>query len=173
MAKTKAAKPAGRQIRMVKIGDLKPYPDNARTHTDAQVGQIVASLREFGWTNPVLIGADSGIIAGHARVEAAKQSGLKEVPCIELKGLTEAQRQAYVLADNKLALNAGWNEDLLRRELLELQEADFNLDLLGFTSEELADITLGPEISQPEYDESAADGVEMMTCPHCGKTFPK
>ena len=162
-----------RQVELRSIDSIKAYGNNARTHSEAQIGQIMASLREFGWTNPVLISPKMGVIAGHARLEAARRLGMTEVPCITLDGLTETQKRAYMIADNKLALNAGWNEDLLRGELLDLQGLEFDMDLLGFDPEEMADITLGRDINQPEYDESAADDVEMITCPECGKSFPK
>jgi len=170
---TKAPKKANRQVESRTIDSLTVYERNARTHSEPQIQQIMASLREFGWTNPVLIDEKNNIIAGHARVEAARRLEMTEVPCITLDGLTEAQKKAYLIADNKLALNAGWNEELLRTELLDLKSMDFDLDLLGFDPEEMADITLGPEIEQPEYDETAADGVETITCPKCGHTFPK
>lgn len=117
--------------------DLIPYVRNARTHSDDQVTQIAASIREFGFTNPVLIDGDAGIIAGHGRVMAAKKLGLAEVPTIELSHLTDAQKRAYVLADNKLALNAGWDIDLLKIELGELNDLDFDLTLTGFSLDEL------------------------------------
>lgn len=133
-----------RTIKRVNVGDLIPYARNARTHTDAQVAQIAASIREFGWTNPVLIDGENGIIAGHGRVLAARKLGLEDVPCIELDGLTEAQKRAYVLADNKLALNAGWDDELLRSELRGLAEIDFDLDLTGFEAAEIAALTVEP-----------------------------
>jgi ParB family chromosome partitioning protein len=172
MASEKTRK-TNRQVELRSIDSIKAYGNNARTHSEAQIGQIMASLREFGWTNPVLISPKMGVIAGHARLEAARRLGMTEVPCITLDGLTETQKRAYMIADNKLALNAGWNEDLLRGELLDLQGLEFDMDLLGFDPEEMADITLGRDINQPEYDESAADDVEMITCPECGKSFPK
>ena len=116
---------------------LIPYARNARTHSPQQVAQIAASIREFGWTNPILVDGESGVIAGHGRLLAARQLGLTEVPVIELAHLDDAQRRAYVLADNRLALNAGWDEELLRLELGELQGSDLDLDLLGFDDEEL------------------------------------
>ena len=119
------------------VVDLIPYARNSRTHTDEQVAQIAGSIREFGWTNPVLIDGDAGIIAGHGRVLAAQRLGLKEVPTIQLDHMTEAQRRAYVIADNKLALNAGWDNDLLKVELGELQALDFDLALMGFNPSEL------------------------------------
>ena len=120
-----------------KTADLIPYVNNSRTHSEAQVLQIAASIKEFGFTNPVLVDADGSIIAGHGRVMAARKLGMDEVPTIELAGLTETQRKAYIIADNKLALNAEWNEDLLKLELQELADADFSLDVLGFDAEEL------------------------------------
>lgn len=120
------------------VSGLIPYARNSRTHSDAQVAQIAASIREFGFTNPVLIGADGGIIAGHGRVMAARKLGMEGVPCIELGHLTPAQRRAYVIADNRLALNAGWDEDMLRLELGDLQADGVDLELLGFTGDELS-----------------------------------
>ena len=111
---------------------LIPYANNSRTHTEAQIAQIAASIKEFGFTNPVLLDGQSGIVAGHARVMAAQLLKLMQVPCIELGYLTEAQRKAYVIADNKLALNAGWDEQLLAIELKGLGELGFDLGLTGF-----------------------------------------
>lgn len=121
-----------------KVSELVPYARNARTHSPEQVDQIAASVREWGWTVPVLIDEKGGIIAGHGRVLAAQKLGLAEVPAMTAAGWTEAQKQAYVLADNKLALNAGWDNDLLRVELTELQGLDFDLGLIGFGDDELA-----------------------------------
>jgi ParB family chromosome partitioning protein len=162
-----------RRIVIRPIASLRPCGRNARTHSGAQIGQIAASLREFGWTNPVLIDEGGTVIAGHARVEAARRLEMAEVPCIVIEGLTDAQKKACAIADNKLALNAGWDDELLRLELLDLKDLDFNLDLLGFDPDELADIMLGADVEQPEYDESAADDVKMATCPKCGHSFPK
>ena len=120
------------KIEKVKTDVLIPYVRNARTHSDEQVAQICGSIKEFGFTNPVLIDSDKVIIAGHGRVMAAQRMGLSEVPCIKLDYLTEAQKKAYIIADNQLALNAGWNEELLALEIEELNDLDFNLDLLGF-----------------------------------------
>ena len=125
------------------IEALIPYARNSRTHSDAQIAQIAASIREFGFTNPVLVDKDGGIIAGHGRVMAARKLGLKDVPCIALGHLTAAQRKAYIIADNKLALNAGWDEELLAVEFYELADAGFDLGLTGFTDEEIA--ALGAE----------------------------
>ena len=126
------------QIQPRPIEGLIPYARNSRTHSDEQVAQIAASIREFGWTNPVLVDGDNGIIAGHGRVLAARKMGMAEVPCIELAHLSEAQKKAYIIADNKLALNAGWDNDLLALELGELHAADFDMALLGFDAGELS-----------------------------------
>lgn len=117
--------------------ELVPYARNSRTHSPEQVAQIAASIREFGFTNPVLIDEDSGVIAGHGRLLAADLEGLAQVPTITLAGLTEAQKRAYVIADNKLALNAGWDEDMLRLELEALSEFGFDVDVVGFSEDEL------------------------------------
>lgn len=131
------------KIVKVAIERLIPYARNARTHSPGQVAAIAGSLREFGWTNPVLIDGQGGIVAGHGRVLAARQLGLTEIPCIELKHLTEVQRRAYVLADNQLALNgSGWDTELLKLELTELKLADFNLELAGFDAPALADLQI-------------------------------
>ncbi len=126
------------QIENRPIEALIPYARNSRTHSDAQVAQIAASIREFGWTNPVLVDGSNGIIAGHGRVLAARKLGFDQVPVIELAHLTESQKRAYVLADNKLAENAGWDDELLRIELEALQAAGFDLSLTGFVDDELA-----------------------------------
>ncbi len=117
---------------------LIPSARNARTHSEEQIAQVAASIREFGWTNPVLVDGENGVIAGHARLLAARKLGLKVVPVIELAHLTEAQRRAYMLADNQLALNAEWDADLLRIELTDLEALDIDLGSLGFSQEELS-----------------------------------
>lgn len=122
-----------------KVSELVPYARNARTHSDAQVRQIAASIDEWGWTNPILIDPKGGIIAGHGRIMAADKLGIKEVPVIVAKGWTEAQTRAYVLADNQLAMNAGWDTEMLGLELKELDGLDFNLDLIGFGEDALAE----------------------------------
>jgi DNA modification methylase len=125
------------EIRITPVDNLIPYARNARTHSDEQVAQIAASIREFGFTNPILTDGERGVIAGHGRLAAARKLGLKEVPVIELAYLTDTQKKAYILADNRLAMNAGWDDELLKLELTELKDADFDLDLMGFTSDEL------------------------------------
>jgi len=133
----KAAWPADK-VKRRSIAGLTPYARNARTHSDQQVGQIAASIREWGWTMPVLVDEAGGIIAGHGRILAAQRLGLTEVPVMEARGWSEAQKRAYVLADNKLALNAGWDDELLRIELGDLKFSGFDLDLTGFSGDELA-----------------------------------
>ena len=130
------------KINYRKSGDLIPYVNNSRTHSDQQVQQVASSIKEFGFTNPILIDEDGGIIAGHGRLMAAQLLGLDEVPTITLEGLTEAQRKAYVIADNKLALNAGWDFETLKIEMESIAE-DFDLRLLGFDDQELANIIDG------------------------------
>jgi len=125
------------------IESLIPYARNSRTHSDAQVAQIAASIKEFGWTNPVLIDSEGLIIAGHGRVMAGRKLGIKEAPCIVLDNLTDAQRRAYVIADNKLALNAGWDTELLKVELNDLKGLDLDLNLTGFDPGELKDLLSG------------------------------
>ena len=123
-----------------KVQELIPYVNNSRTHSEEQVNQICASINEFGFTNPLLIDEKDSIIAGHGRLMASKKLGMEEVPCIVLEGLTEAQKKAYIIADNKMALNAGWDEELLKIELENLKELDFDLELTGFNVDELDDI---------------------------------
>jgi DNA modification methylase len=124
-------------IQYKKIDELIPYARNSRTHSDAQVAQIAASIKEFGWTNPVLMDGDNGIIAGHGRVLAARVLGHTDIPTIELSHMTDIQKRAYIIADNKLALNAGWDDEVLNLEISELKEFGFNIDLLGFNADEL------------------------------------
>jgi ParB-like chromosome segregation protein Spo0J len=163
-------------IEHLSIDALVPYARNSRTHSAEQVAQIAGSIKEFGFTNPVLIDADGGIIAGHGRVLAARKLGLAEVPCIRLGYLTEIQKRAYVIADNKLALNAGWDEEALRLELGDLRAADVDLSLTGFDGEEIESFLNLPE-SEDDYPQSSAaeidvDGMNMeCQCPKCGFEF--
>jgi DNA modification methylase len=140
------------------VADLIPYAANSRTHSDAQVAQIAASIKEFGWTNPILIDDDNTIIAGHGRLLAARKLGLEEVPAIILDHLTKAQQRALVIADNQLALNAGWDMDMLKAEIEDLSLEDFNLDLLGF-DEKFLDGLLEPEPTAGLTDEDAVPDV--------------
>lgn len=141
-----------------KPSDLIPYANNSRTHSDGQVAQICASIREYGFTNPILIDEEGTIIAGHGRAKAAMRLGMESVPCIVLRGLTKAQKKAYVIADNKMALNAGWDEEKLRLELEGLKELDFDLSLTGFSEEEMKDL-LDPD-GDPDVPDGADDAPE-------------
>ena len=132
------------QITQKLVTELIPYVKNSRTHSDEQVAQIAASIKEFGWTNPILIDGDNGIIAGHGRLMAARKLGHDKVPTIELKDLTETQKKAYIIADNRLALNAGWDNEMLTIELNDLLADGFALELLGFDPNEI-DSLLTPE----------------------------
>tara|TARA_R110001599_G_scaffold82828_7_gene222793 strand:+ start:3831 stop:4631 length:801 start_codon:yes stop_codon:yes gene_type:complete len=134
------AKPEHYQHSIQKVSDLIPYVNNSRTHSDEQVNQVASSIKEFGFTSPVLIDESGGIIAGHGRVMAAKKLNLEEVPCITLEGLTDAQRKAYIITDNQLALNSGWDLETLNLEIETLNEFDFNLDLLGFDDDFLSEL---------------------------------
>src|SRR5437660_11303596 len=132
-----------------------PYARHPRTHSEAQIAQIAASIAEFGFNNPILVDTKAGIIAGHGRLLAARKLQLKEVPVIVLDHLTETQKRAYVLADNQLALNAGWNDELLRLELAALQEENFDLNLIGFEDDELARLLAAEDAVQGLTDEDA------------------
>lgn len=152
------------QIELLLVSSLIPYARNSRTHSEEQVTQIAASIREFGFTNPVLIDSNGTIIAGHGRVMAAKKVGLTEVPCIRLQHLSESQIRAYVIADNKLALNAGWDDEMLKAELLTLQEEGFNTDLTGFSDDELnALLTVETIEGETDPDEVPEPPVEPIT----------
>lgn len=135
------------------IDDLLPYINNSRTHSKDQIKQVAASISEFGFTNPVLIDESNMIIAGHGRVQAAQLLGLSKVPCIVLDGLTEAQKKAYVIADNKLALNAGWDDEMLANELMHLQEQEYDISLLGFDDSELSELLKQDDVNIGLTDE--------------------
>jgi len=142
------------KIENIKTAELIPYAGNTRTHDEKQVAQVAASIKEFGFTNPILIDGSNGIIAGHGRLLAAQKLGMEQVPCIRLSHLTDAQRRAYVIADNKLALNAGWDEDALAVEIERLLEDGFDLDLTGFGEEEIAEFLKDEETDgQTDEDE--------------------
>lgn len=149
------------KIEYLSTAELIPYINNSRTHSDEQVQQVASSIKEFGFTNPILIDEDKGIIAGHGRLQAAQLLNLDNIPTITLEGLTEAQRKAYVIADNQLALNSGWDLEKLKVELERLNEVEFNLDLLGFDDDFLKDLLipepeagLGDEESVPELEDN-------------------
>lgn len=154
------------EIKNIPTSELIPYANNSRLHSDEQVLQIASSIKEFGFLNPIIIDSENGIIAGHGRVMAAKKLGIKELPCVDASHLTEAQKKAYIIADNKIALNSDWHVDLLRVELEGLQELDFDLSLTGFNEDELGDL-LNVELL-PEYEEDA-DG-EVIEPPAEPKT---
>ncbi len=141
------------QYYLADVSELIPYVRNARTHSEAQVAQIAASIREFGFLSPILVAEDNTILAGHGRLAAALKLGLKKVPCVKENHLTETQKRAYIIADNKLSLNAGWDNELLAVELSELEGADFNLDLLGFDEAELSSIfDADKDVSDDDFD---------------------
>src|SRR3954454_13452362 len=141
------------QIERRPVDQLVPYVRNPRTHTPEQVAQVAGSIAEFGFVNPILIGTDNVIVAGHARLAAAQKLGLTEVPVIVLRHLSEAQRRALVIADNQLALNAGWDEEMLRLELALLQESGYDLRLAGFADEELARMLVEQDTAEGLADE--------------------
>jgi DNA modification methylase len=146
------------KITQKKVDSLIPYINNSRTHSDEQVAQIAGSIKEFGWTNPILVDGANGIIAGHGRLLAARKLGYKEVPTIELADLTETQKKAYIIADNRLALNAGWDNEMLTIELNDLLADGFALDILGFDPKELSAL-LEPKVIEGLTDEDAVPDV--------------
>ena len=155
------------------ITRLTPYARNSRTHSDEQIGQIAASIKEWGWTTPVLVDEDGSIIAGHGRTLAAQRLKMTEVPVMVAKGWSDAKKRAYVIADNKLALNAGWDNEMLALELGELAELGFDLDLTGFTAEEIQALQTPDFEPGTEDDQGKLDQLDpkYIACPHCGKEF--
>jgi ParB-like chromosome segregation protein Spo0J len=165
MAKQKTS-----NIEQIPTADLIPYARNARTHSETQVAQIAGSIQEFGFTNPVLIDADNGIIAGHGRILAAQRLKLESVPCLRLSHLTDAQKRAYVLADNRIALSSGWDEEMLANELSDLHADEFDMSLLGFDVDELAtllviDMANADVADDAEVNESTTDDSIVMSFP--------
>ncbi|MDD6966386.1 MAG: site-specific DNA-methyltransferase [Firmicutes bacterium] len=144
------------EMQLVSISKLIPYQNNARTHSPEQIRKLRSSIREFGFVNPVIIDRDYGVIAGHGRVLAAKEENIAEVPCVFVDHLTEAQKKAYILADNRLALDAGWDEELLRLEIEGLQEVGFDLEFTGFTQEELNSLFEIEQVKEDGFDVEAA-----------------
>jgi len=162
------------KIEYINTNKLIPYINNSRTHSEFQVKQIAASISEFGFTNPVLIDENETIIAGHGRVMAAELLSLDQIPTIKLKGLTKAQVKAYVIADNKLALNADWNIDMLKLEFQDLLDINFNVDVIGFDSNEINALTQTADFDPAsEDDQGKLDQLDpkYINCPHCGKEF--
>ena len=149
----------------VPVEKLIPYARNSRTHSAEQVDQIAASIKEFGFLNPIITDGENGIVAGHGRVMAAKKLGLMELPCIDASHLTETQRRAYIIADNKLALNAGWDDEMLRVEFQELQEMGFDLELTGFSLDEIAELEFDSdcEIEMPELNDGDKEPFQQKT----------
>lgn len=158
--------------KVVKVASLVPYARNSRTHSDYQINQICSSIEEFGFTNPVLIDGDGGIVAGHGRVMAAQKLGMEEVPAIVLESLTPEQKKAYVIADNKLALNAGWDLEMLKLEFEDMQSLGLDLSLTGFGDGEIAQITLDIERGEndayeewqgmPEFEQGDAESFRRI-----------
>ncbi len=161
-----AAIQAAQRIEHWPLDRLVPYDRNARTHSAEQVAQIAASIQEFGFTNPILVDGKDGIIAGHGRLQAARELAMATVPVVVLDHLTPAQKRAYVLADNKLALNAGWDLDLLTSELDDLRSDDFDLSLLGWSADELSGL-LAPEVDEldgmPDLPSGDREPIQQMT----------
>ena len=152
-----------KEMNLVDIDKLIPYVNNARTHSTEQINKIRASLREFGFINPVIIDKDYNIIAGHGRVQAAKAEGIKEVPCVLVDYLTEAQKKAYIIADNRMALDAGWDEELLKVELESLESEAFDLSLTGFDEKELFDIFKSEETEVEDDDYDLTEALEKAS----------
>jgi hypothetical protein len=150
-------------IKTAQVADLIPYARNSRTHSEEQISQIAASIKEFGFLNPVIVDGENGIIAGHGRVMAAKKLGMTELPAVEASHLTDAQRRAYIIADNRLALDAGWDNEMLLIEFTDLQDAGFDILLTGFTDDELADIGLFGDLGGGEDDNPYSQKVVSPT----------
>jgi len=161
------------QIKEIEVSKLIPYINNSRTHSDNQITQLASSIKEFGFRNPILVDG-LGIIAGHGRLMAARKLGLDKVPTIDCSDMTETQKKAYIIADNKLALNSGWDNDLLSLEISELDTNGFNLEVLGFNADELSSFINGVNFdAATEDDQGKLDELEpkWINCPHCGKEF--
>lgn len=171
---TKQSNPADK-VEQWDITKLVPYARNSRTHSDAQVAQIAASIKEWGWTTPVLVDEDGSIIAGHGRTLAAQRLKMTQVPVMVAKGWSDTKKRAYIIADNKLALNGSWDNELLRVELESLHEDSFDMDLLGFDAPELAlAMGLGADFEPgTEDDQGKLDEKDPTICPACGHEFHK
>ena len=159
------------KIKKIPIGDLVPYDNNARIHSDEQVSQIAASIREFGFTNPVLCDGGKGVIAGHGRILAAKELGLDTVPVIELSHLSEVQKKAYILADNKLADNALWDDELVKIEISALEDENFDIEIIGFNSDDFDSglVFGGDGVKDPTTKDIKESN--NVYCPKCGCCF--
>ena len=151
------------ETKLVSRDSIKPYSKNARVHTEEQVEQLVKSIKTYGFTNPILIDGKNVLIAGHGRLEAATELGIIEIPAVVIKGLSEDQKQALRIADNKLALNAYWDEELLRAEIAELQMADFDLELTGFKMDELDRLMTDPDdLDKKEFGGDPSDKWQLL-----------
>jgi ParB-like chromosome segregation protein Spo0J len=161
------------KIEQRKVESLIPYVNNSRKHSDEQVAQIAASIKEFGWTNPILVDGENGIIAGHGRLMAARKLSMDKVPVIELAHLSDNQRRALIIADNKLALNADWDNELLSLEMSELANLDFDKNLIGFTADEILSLNAPNFSPATEEEQGKLDQLDpkWIDCPHCGKEF--
>lgn len=156
------------------LASLRPFARNPRTHSENQIAQVAASITEWGWTNAVLVDESGEIIAGHARVLAAQQLGLDEVPVIVARGWSDAQKRAYVIADNKIGDNSGWDDELLKLEASDLKEIGFDMGLLGFADGELQQIMQGSSFAPGTDDEQGRLDLLtpiIVTCPHCQRQF--
>ena len=163
---------AAEQLVMMPIDELIPYANNARVHSAEQIRQLRGSLREFGFVMPVLVDFDGNIIAGHGRILAAREEGMTEVPCVMVSNLSEAQRKAYILADNRLCERGSWDEDLLRVEIEGLRGMDFDFQLTGFTMDDVADLFSEGHAEETKQTENSADESEVNECRHkCGDVF--
>lgn len=157
------------KIEQVAVESLIPYARNSRTHSDEQVAQIAASIREFGWTNPILVDGENGIIAGHGRLLAARKLKMSQVPVIQLDGMTDTQKKAYIIADNKLSDNSDFDSEMLALELTDLHSEDFDIGLIGFNADELTKlIGFGEEIESPEEFKEIDENIDTeYCCPKC------
>ena len=168
------SKPEFPDYKKLLVADLVPYARNSRTHSPQQVDKIAASIREFGFLNPIIVDGRNGIVAGHGRVMAAQKLGLSELPVIDASHLSEAQKRAYVIADNRLALDAGWDNEMLKIELQDLEADGFDLSITGFEIGELTalfddpNFAAGTEDDQGKLDELSP---KIVQCPHCNQEF--
>lgn len=161
------------EIKNIKIQDLKPYKNNAKIHSDYQIGLLVKSIKEFGFINPVLIDEDNNVLAGHGRIEAAKQLNIEELPAIVIKGMTETEKKAYIIADNRLSELAIWDNRIIAQELKDLKESDFNTDVTGFSVEDIDFSFLEEEEKEDTEDDNSIKGSHVCSCPRCKCLFTK
>ncbi len=160
------------QYKAFPIAELKPFENNSRTHSAEQIEQIKKSINEFGFTNPIIVDLDKNILAGHGRVQAAKELGLNKLPCIIVNGLTEAQKRAYIITDNQISLNSGWDMDLLRSEVDALKSLNFDIDLLALDDSfySFEEPIFEPALEDYE-SEKPQKSSKLTECPQCGCTL--